>query len=424
MSVIRSQRPLQPPARLFLREEYLFAALALPASVAWFFATYWSDGWIWAALPPAALLLHCLRQALTSHLEGNGVRITTRQYPDLHVRLERCCRKLGLARVPRTYLIHGWSRLHSLAWRLLRHRQVMLRAELVDALDSDVDAVDFYLGRELSHLARPHAGYGWWILPALPLPLLGSAYRRAKEYTADRCGTLCCRSLHSSIRALALLAAGPRRWQNLDAHAFVDQAAHSGGFWMSLQELTATAPWLCKRMARLPSPPMAVPRRHLLAWPVAAVLPAVGGGGFLANLATLGVLGLSLMLVALPAYEDYRHSTVYHPLFSYAHNLAQAAKIRYEAEHTLTATPAELGFGRLPLGIARVHMDEENGRITLGLTEGSNIVYYPYLDTAARIVWRCTTTLPRQHIPWDSRCNSSSEDGSAPIAWLRQLARL
>ena len=158
MSVIRSQRPLQPPARLFLREEYLFAALALPASVAWFFATYWSDGWIWAALPPAALLLHCLRQALTSHLEGNGVRITTRQYPDLHVRLERCCRKLGLARVPRTYLIHGWSRLQSLAWRLLRHRLVMLRAELVDALDSDVDAVDFYLGRELSHLARPHAG--------------------------------------------------------------------------------------------------------------------------------------------------------------------------------------------------------------------------------------------------------------------------
>ena len=59
---------------------------------------------------------------------------------------------------------------------------------------------------------------------------------------------------------------------NAAAHAFVEQAAHSGGFWMSLQELTATAPWLCKRMARLPSPPMAVPRRHLLAWPVAAAL--------------------------------------------------------------------------------------------------------------------------------------------------------
>lgn len=423
MPAIRFRRPAPAPEQLFRHETRLFAALALPAGLFWFFTTRWSGGLVWALPLLAALCLYLLRQALAAGLEGNGIRITTRQYPDLQVRLERCSRQLGLAQAPQAYLVHRWGTLQALTWHLLRQRLVLLRAEWVDALESDPDAVDFYLGRELSHLARPCSFCRWWIVPALCLPLLGSAYRRAREYAADRCGALCCRSPHSAIRALALLAAGPRRWQNLDAHAFVEQASRSGGFWMSLQELADPAPWLCKRMARLHRPPLAVPRRHPLAWPVAALFPATGAGGFLPNLAALCILGLSIMLVARPAYEDYRHGSAYRPLFAYAQSLAQAAKVRYEAERILTASPAELGFSSRPLGIERVHMDGESGRISLGLTEGASIVYYPYLDTSARILWRCTTTLPSRHVPWDSPCNSDG-GGNESLAWLRLFEQL
>lgn len=292
-------------ANIFRIERRLFEMLTCSAGIFWLMLTLWSKGMVLVALLGIALLPYLLNQALTSHFEGHAIRIGTRQFPDLHVRLERCCRKLGLARIPPSYLVHGDNMLQSLAMRLLRHRCVTLRTEIVDALDNDPDAIDFYLGRELCHVARPHGAYGLWVAPALLLPLLGNAYRRAREYTGDRCGLICCRSLHSSIRALSLLAAGPRRWQNLDAHAFIEQAALSGGFWMSLQELTDASPWLCKRMARLPSPPIAVPRHHPLACLLAALLPSSGLGGLLPNLALL----LTLLAAGSIAYFPYPGST-------------------------------------------------------------------------------------------------------------------
>ena len=67
---------------------------------------------------------------------------------------------------------------------------------------------------------------------------ISAAYSRAKESTCDRHGRACCESPDSAARALVALAAGARRWRQVDLPAYAGQAELSRGFWMSFHELT------------------------------------------------------------------------------------------------------------------------------------------------------------------------------------------
>ncbi|MEM7080393.1 MAG: pilin [Pseudomonadota bacterium] len=165
----------------------------------------------------------------------------------------------------------------------------------------------FYIGHELGHIHRNHIRWGWVLAPVTWLPVLGSAYRRAEEYTCDRYGNACCERESAAVAAMATIVAGDTRWRDIDVAAYLRQVDGTGGFFMSLNELTGDYPWLCKRMAwvlalRQGSEPQ-FPRRSRRAWVLSLFVPSVPGGfgGAIVLIAIIGIIAA----VALPAYQEY-----------------------------------------------------------------------------------------------------------------------
>lgn len=291
--------------QLYEKERTLFGILTVFAVLFWAALTLATVGLIWLAMPVLYLLAVAGMSYFISYVRGNGVRIGAEQFPELNARLNACCAHVGMRQRPHFYLLTGNGVLNAFATRFLRHYYVVLLSDIVDALQDDEDALNFYIGHELGHISQKHLAHHWWIGIVMLTPLLGSAYSRAREYTCDQYGLACCHNPASAMHALAVLAAGGKRWKTMNMNAYIAQSEQSGGFWMSLNELTGDYPWLCKRIARVQRGDQAVfPRRHWLAWIFAAITPRTGFG-LIGGLVIYSYALAILFAVAMPAYKTY-----------------------------------------------------------------------------------------------------------------------
>ncbi|HSW25708.1 MAG TPA: M48 family metallopeptidase, partial [Burkholderiaceae bacterium] len=223
-----------------------------------------------------------VHSTLIAHVKGNGVALSEAQFPDLHVQFVACCEQLQMKERPQAYVMNGNGGLNAFATRFLRSQYVVLLSDVVDAMRHHPDGVRFYIGHELGHLRMKHLSWQFLRWPVLWLPLVGAAYSRARESTCDRHGAACSSSADNAARAIAALAAGGSRWQQLDISAYLEQVKQTSGFWMSFHELTGAYPWLTKRVWRVIDRNAALPSRHKLAYVLAAFIPYAGrlGGGF------------------------------------------------------------------------------------------------------------------------------------------------
>jgi Zn-dependent protease with chaperone function/type II secretory pathway pseudopilin PulG len=245
------------------------------------------------------------QSGLIAYVKGNAVRLTPQQYPDLHARLDDCCRRLGLATVPDTYLLHADGAFNAFATRFLGRHFLVLFSDVVDALRERPAALNFYLGHELGHVHRGHLVWRPVLLPASFLPLLGPAYQRACESTCDRYGAACCDDPEDAVRGLSALAAGGRRWQDLNVPEYLQQAGETSGFWMSFHELVSDYPWLVKRVARVAARgegrPPELPGRNPLAYLFALFVPrTMAGAGAASMLMMVAIIGI-IAAIAIPS---------------------------------------------------------------------------------------------------------------------------
>ncbi|MGZ3723389.1 MAG: M48 family metalloprotease [Bdellovibrionales bacterium] len=213
--------------------------------------------------------------ALISSLKGNSVRITSVQFPDLHAKISAACEKIKMP-MPDAYISNGNGVLNAFATKFLGRNYIVLLSDVIDAFDENSDAITFYIGHELGHIHRKHIR--WWsvLLPAAMFPLLWPAYRRACELTCDQYGRLCCASTADAVHGVQLLAAGKTRWKSMSADSYMGQIDASGGFWMSFHEITASYPWLTKRLAKVQDPAGSEakwPQRHPMAWFLGMITP-------------------------------------------------------------------------------------------------------------------------------------------------------
>lgn len=402
--------PLQLSIPTYHHEKTLFGILAAVSIVFWILLTVGTIGIIWIYMLALYVFFLFAHSALISFLKGNAVRLDADQFRDLHGRLTACCQRLAIAPVPEAYLMTADGMLNAFATRFLRRYYVVLLSDVVDALDDDPEAINFYIGHELGHIHRKHIANGWWMGPALMMPLLGTAYRRAQEYTCDQYGLACCASQASATRALAVLAAGTRRWKTLNTDAYVAQCAQTGGFWMSLNELASDYPWLCKRMARLHNPGHRLPSRHPFAWLLAIFMPRVGPGGPLVSLMMLFAMIGILAAIAIPSYVDYQARANAAPAFAYGNEASAAVGAWYEEHEELPADLGNLGLTQKLPASATASLDTENGVITLMLGKTGHITYVPSLNDENHLEWNCSTSLPAKAIPPGDTCDSIPSD--------------
>jgi len=407
----------------YRHEQPLFLILAVLSVLFWLALTAGTFGIIWIYILFFYIFFLFAHSLLISMLKGNAVQITHEQFPDLHARLERCCNRLGISETPKAYVMSGNGLLNAFATRFLGRYYVVLLSDIIDALEDDPEAINFYIGHELGHVHRKHIAHGWWLGPTMLLPLLGAAYRRSQEYTCDQYGLACCNSKDSAARAIAVLAAGTRRWKQLNTASFISQCKQTGGFWMSLHELAGDYPWLCKRMAQVYTPEYRPPSRHLAAWFFALFMPRVGGragalGSIVIMVAIIGILAA----IALPQYQAYTLRASSQGAFAFGESLARATGRHFADSRRLPAELSSLGITQ-PESVASATLDQRNGEISIALKNGQSIKYVPSLNQAGQIEWACTTSMPTNALEPGRQCTSSNPYGGGNMRDIGKALR-
>ena len=203
-------------------------------------------------------------------VRGNAVRVSERQFPQLHRLAAAHARRLGLRRVPEVYVMESGGLLNAFATRFLGRDFVIVYSDVLElALAQGEAAVGFIMGHELAHVWRGHLKHRWLTTPGRLFPYLGAAYSRACEYTCDRAGAFC--QPDGAISGLLILAAGKQLHAHVDVREYAAQAVSDQGFWIRRAELMSSHPLLPKRVAALLKAGVAIPARSPWALPGNAV---------------------------------------------------------------------------------------------------------------------------------------------------------
>ncbi|HYD17498.1 MAG TPA: M48 family metallopeptidase [Patescibacteria group bacterium] len=258
---------------VYPNERVLLAIAALISLAIWALLALKTNGIIFAVLPFFYLVYLFAQSAFISYLRGTGALVSMAQFPDIQARVEFCAEKTGLKVTPRVYILNGNGSFNAYATKFLRRTYIVLLSDVVDACEDKPEALNFYIGHEMGHIDRKHLLLQPFLAPALCLPLLGAAYSRAREYTCDMYGALCC-APEAAQQGLAILGVGPKRYKNLNIGEYLAQSGETSGFWMSFHELIGSYPWLVKRYARIsPNGTEAIPSRNIFAFVFAAFVP-------------------------------------------------------------------------------------------------------------------------------------------------------
>lgn len=325
--------------------------------------------------------------ALIAHMKGNGVELSTEQFPDVHAQFLECCKRLDMANPPQAYILNGNGVLNAFATKFLRDRYIVLTSDIVDAMQGNPDGLRFYIGHELGHLRMKHISKQLLRAPVMWLPLLGAAYSRARESTCDRHGLACSGSGNAAVLALSVLAAGRARWRNLNVRNYVRQTQHSRGFWMSFHELISGYPWLTKRAARMTNEESATAARNPLAYLIALFVPFGGrlGGGF-AFLIMVYVIGVSAA-VGIPAYQDYTARTRLSAVVSDAAEARDKLAAYYLSSHRVPDSLETAGVEPQLRDGSPLTLDTRGMSLSVK-TKFGELIFVPS-NAHGRIVWAC-----------------------------------
>jgi Zn-dependent protease with chaperone function len=434
--------PLLPPKqradlRPYGNEKTLFTIMAVISIIGWVLLTLGSLGTIWIAM----LVFYAIGVAafsyFISYVRGNGVRVTAEQFPDLHTRFEACCRTIGMSKRPEFYLMTGNGALNAFATRFLHRYYVVLYTEVVDALEGDPDALNFYIGHELGHIAQGHLVHHWWLVFARWIPLLGSAYSRAREYTCDQYGLLCTHQPGSATRALAVLAAGSRRWKTMNTQAYIAQTAQTNGFWMSINELIADYPWLCKRVARVEQGDAAkFPRRNFGAWVLAALVPHTGFG-LIGALIVYIYIGIIVVPMAVLSHSASKAATAQIENMATREQFSKALAVgmeaadliaeRYKTSQDIPASLDELGFKNSDAAVVKeVGFNRKEVEVTLQLNpplQNNRLTLKASSDEddEEAVRWDCTVSgsVAAEALPAGCTKSDATPELEAPASPLR-----
>ncbi|AQS40329.1 Zn-dependent protease with chaperone function [Shewanella psychrophila] len=427
-----NEHPINTADLVYSNEKTLFGILAFLSGLCWILLIVGTLGMALLYVLLFFIIYLFSQSAFISYLKGSAVEVNTEQLPELYTQYLACCARLDMPNPPKVYLLAADGMLNALATRFLRRNYIVLFSSIVDALETDKDALNFYIGHELGHIRRNHLGKGSLLIFSAWLPLIGPAYARACEYTCDLHGERCCNKPSSATNAVAVLAAGVEQWKRMNVAQYIHQAKQTNGFWMSLHELNASYPWLTKRMARVHARSTGStyhpPSRHAVAYLLSMCVPRMGNGagGIIVLAAIIGIMAA----IAIPQYKQYQdkanasvettqvsqHETdkmetepqvtditlaiegvdINHKAMM---PVSEAVEVYYKIRNAWPEEPADIALER-ELPTYWLYNDgilSFLGSEALGDYQQYEIYLVPSVDEMGNISWRCTS----EHIPDD-----------------------
>ncbi|HSY54568.1 MAG TPA: M48 family metalloprotease [Opitutaceae bacterium] len=247
---------------------------------------------------------------LTAHLRAEAVRVDEQQLPQLYGTFLDACQKLGVAKIPKLYVLQAGGALNAFATKFSGRNFVVVYSDFLEAFGPDSPEIRFILGHELGHLKSNHIWKHTLLAPGIFMPLIGPAYLRACEASCDRYGAFAAENLDGAMRAMLTLSGGKLQGRTLDPAAFATQHKEERGFFISWHELTSPYPTLSQRVKNL----LALrddqfafkARRSPLAYFFALFTPggrlSGGAGNMLVFLVIIGLLAA----MAIPAFQKVR----------------------------------------------------------------------------------------------------------------------
>jgi len=384
-------------------EKPLFFLAVLAASIFWAglaWLVVFLVRKIWPSLRPddlvlvavaiglALALLHGLRQILKiATLRGYAVEINANQFPDLHNRLHSVCKRLAIDPMPAAYINRDQHGPDAFSLKYLGRGYLVLSANLVNALTERQGAIDFVMGHELGRLYHRYRNWDAFLWPIRVLPLLGPAYARTQVYVRDLHGLNACKTKADAAFALAMVAAGDRRWKSLSIPDFAAQSAHKRLFSMSYAELISAQPWLSKRMANLraisTSSDHLVAQRNPLAY-VAALLTPYFGWRYRGMTVRVIIILLWILSLSHGVWSGER-LLIQHGLLSNGLFNDQLNKLKLSSKAAGSGETRNLARGELPVTKLSPHASSSNNSGN-GAQTGSNP--YRKLEDDLRLLGR------------------------------------
>jgi Zn-dependent protease with chaperone function len=196
-----------------------------------------------------ALFVWFQKVYLVAYLKGNGIPVTARQFPELHAAYLSMCGRLGLAAIPRLFVLQEGGLLNAFAVRFSGKAYIAVYSEIFSLLESDPDALRFVIGHELAHVKRRHMSKRFWTFPSSILPFLTPAYSRSCELTCDNFGAALAEG--SPYSGMLLLAAGKELYKRIDVAEYLESAAENRSLAVRFVGLFIGHPYIPRRIANL-----------------------------------------------------------------------------------------------------------------------------------------------------------------------------
>jgi Zn-dependent protease with chaperone function len=197
-----------------------------------------------ALLMALPFLIWIARALMYAQLRVQSVRMSPTQFPEGYRMVAEAAHQFGLRRVPDAYVVLGNGVINAFAAGHGFRRFVAVNSDLfeVGGAVRDPDALRFVIGHEVGHIAAGHVSYLRLVFTNLlaQVPLLGTAYSRTQEYTADNFGYL-----HAPAGApgvMATLAAGKYLNADVNVNELADRAAHEKGLWVHIANWQSSHP--------------------------------------------------------------------------------------------------------------------------------------------------------------------------------------
>ena len=186
---------------------------------------------------------------MIGNLRGNGVRISERQFPDVHDRVVHLSKAMQLKSVPDVFVIHSEGAFNAFATRFLGRNMVVIYSEVFElAREQGGKELDFIIAHELAHIKRRHIWKSILVMPANFIPFLSQAYSRACEYTCDQTAAYYIQDGVAAKQALTILSIGKVLYKEINEAEFLEQIHSESNVAVWFSEILSSHPILPKRI--------------------------------------------------------------------------------------------------------------------------------------------------------------------------------